>query len=913
MPDFRDYIRRHLQLTRLQPARQAEIVEDLAQQLDEAYQEALAQGAKPADAEQAARRHISDWEALSAQLDRSPRGVQPQLERLAEQMPSGRPWQSAVSGFLRDLHFGLRMMRKNPVFSAVVVLTLALGIGANTAIFSVVNGVMLRPLTYPQAERMVILSETGQRSGQAPEPISVSWQDYLDWKEQGQSFEAMGVYRLTNSNVTGDQGAERLVTGIVASDVFRAAAIPPLMGRAFNQQEDTTNAAPVVILSERVWRGRYAASPGILSRTIVLDGRNYSVVGVMPSSMRFPSRTTDVWVPLGLFVASMPPSRGAHPNLGVVARLKQHVTVAQAQSEMETIGRRLAQQYPDSNAMVAAHATSFYELVVGGIRRTLQALLIAVALVLLIACVNLANMLLARGEARSREVAVRAALGASPGQLVRQFLAESLLLSLFGGTLGVGVAWLALHFLVQASPSFVPRLDQIGIDLTALLFTAGVSFLVSILFGLWPALRVSAMSSRASFKDVTSTSSRRSRLRPLLVSAEVGLAMVLLIAAGLMIRTFERLASIELGFDPEHVVTMRVTLPAQHYPTPEKGTVFFVELLRKMSEARGVRVAGVSSLTPLGGGGSESDIFPEGAPLDPSHSGPGCTFGTVSGGYFQAMGITLLKGRTFNDHDTGEATPVLIVDELAAQTFWPGQDPIGKRAAFEYRGHSRADPQPVWREVVGVVRRVKHYDLTTPTPRVQVYIPVTQPSIWTRLPLSMSLMVRSDADPASMVASVRQQLAGLDPELPVFGVRTMSGFVDDALEQPRISMAVMVTFSALALLLAVIGIYGVLSYSVSQRTREIGIRVALGATRAAILRFIMGQGVVIAGAGVAAGLLVSLAVMRLIRDLLYGVTPTDRLTYVVIPLLLFVVALCATFIPARRATRVDPLTALRYE
>jgi putative ABC transport system permease protein len=487
------------------------------------------------------------------------------------------------------------------------------------------------------------------------------------------------------------------------------------------------------------------------------------------------------------------------------------------------------------------------------------------------------------------------------------------LLTSCGALLGSGLAWLALRVLDQSKPTFIPRIDQVGVDAAVLGFTCLVSLAVAALFGLWPALRITSRNAQISLRGLTRTSSAGSRLRPFLVATESGLATMLLIGAALMIDTFTHLTRVELGFRPEHVLTLRISLPGQRYPSPDKVSAFYRDLLGRVSALPRVGAAGISSLVPLGGGGAESSIMPQGAPLDPNHPGPGCTFGSVNGGYFQAMGIDLLRGRTFDEHDRAGNSPVIVVDETAAQAFWPGQDPLGKRVAFEYRGVSVADPQPVWREVVGIVRHVRHYDLTSNSARVQVYVPYTQPPIYFRTPPSMALMVRSAGDPDVLAAGIRHEVAGLDAELPVFQIRTMAEYVDSMLEQPRLSMAVLAAFGTLALLLATVGIYGVLSYSVSQRTREIGIRMALGATRGSVLRGIMREGALISAAGVVMGVAGALACMRFIGDLLFGVSPTDLATYVAIPSVLFAVALCATLIPARRATKVDPIVALRYE
>lgn len=813
---------------------------------------------------------------------------------------------------LQDLRYGARMLRKNPGYAALAIITLGLGIGANTAIFSIVNTVMLRPLPYANADHLVMLSEVARGRGRE-ESMSVSWQDYQDWRKQARSFQHLGVFRGQNLTLTGVEHAERLVGAMVSADVLNATGIRPLMGRTFVNEEDAAGAAPVVILSERLWRNRFAAEPDILNRTITLDGSNYSVVGVFPASMRFPSRLTDVWVPLGLYVKGMPPNRDNHPGLGALGLLNPNVSVDQSRSEMETIAQRLGQQFPDTNSSVRVQLTSLYENTVSGIRKTLLVLLGAVVFVLLIACVNLANMTLARGETRVRELAVRSALGASRKRLVRQLLVESFLLAAIGAVLGLAWAWMALKALVASQSSSIPRLDLIGIDLQVLGFTCVVAVAVALLFGLWPALRISSLKPRLSFGELGTAASPRSRLRPLLVAAEISLAMVLLVSAALMLRTFSTLRHVELGFSPERVITMRLNLPPRNYSNAQWMT-FYRNLLSRVDGLPAVQAGGISSSTPLVGGGAESGIFPDNVPLDPNkYQGPGCTFSAISGGYFTAMGISLVKGRTFTEHDSSTSPPVIVIDEVAARTFWPGQNPLGRRVAFEFGGHTVQDPRPVWREVVGVVRTVRHYDLTSNISRVQVYVPYAQPPMWFQTLPAMTLMVRTAVEPETMVNSVRNEVAALDPAVPVFSVRTMTEYVDGVLEQPKLSMGLMAGFGTLALLLAAVGIYGVLSYSVSQRTREIGIRTALGASRADIMQFIMRQGARPILAGVVIGVLASLVSTRLIRGLLYGVSVTDKTTYLLAPAILLAVSLMATFFPARRAARIVPLDALRHE
>jgi putative ABC transport system permease protein len=915
MPDWSRYIRANLRFSALRPDHEAEIVEDLARQLEDAYREALSSGMSDADAAAFARDQVPDWDELRRGIERSGQGALPAVERLHEAADAAsrahRPW-AVFAGLLRDLLYGLRTMRRSPGFSLVVVLTLALGIGAASTIFGIVNAVLLRPLPYPNAARVAVIWELARIQGKDPQTLAVSWQDYQDWRRQIAAIEAIGIYRLQNANLTRVDPPERLRVSMTSADIFTAIGVRPLLGRTFVAREDQPDASPTVVLSEALWRGRFGSASDILSRSVTLDGVSYQVIGVMPDRMRFPARV-DAWLPLGPFVKDMPRGRGNHPNLIGVALVRAGAPVSSAQVELDTIAARIGQQYPDSNSSIGVLVRSLYDVALGGVRTSLLVLLAAVGFVLLIACVNIANLMLARGEIRVREMAVRRALGASRSRLVRQMLTESLLLAACGGVLGAALAWLALATLVKSKPASIPRIDQVGMDGAVLGFTCLLALGVTALFGLWPALRTTARDAHDGLRDLTRTASARSRLRPFLVAAEAALATMLLIGAALLVRTFAQLTRIELGFRPDHVLTLRVGLPARRYPSAAQTSVFYGDLLRRVASLRGVSSAGISSLVPLGGGGSEGEFIPEGFTPDPNGPGWGCTFGAVSGGYFQAMGIALVRGRTFSEHDSPANPLVIVVDESAVERFWPGQDPIGRRVAFEARGESPGDPQIVWREIVGVVRRVRHYDLTSENDRFQVYVPYTQPPLYYRTLPAMALMVRTEGDPSAATASIRSQVAALDPDLPVYLVRTMTEYVASTLEQPRLSMAVLAAFGGLGLVLAAVGIYGVLSYAVSQRTREIGIRMALGATRSSVLAAVVGKGALLSAAGIAAGAAGSLAAMRLLSDLLFGVTPTDPATYILIPLLLLAVAAAAALIPARRATRIDPIVALRCD
>jgi putative ABC transport system permease protein len=818
-----------------------------------------------------------------------------------------------MDSLIQDLRYAVRMLLKHRGFTAVAVLTLALGIGANAAIFSVLDGVMLRPLPYPDIDRILTFIEQVRSTGA---PMSVSWPNFLDYRDQNQVFEHIGVHRGAIVNVTGTGQPERLNGSLASSGVFRAMGIAPLAGRTFTAEEDRAGVEPVAIISERLWRSHFNADAAIVGRALTMNGQPHTIVGIMPASMRFPSRLTDVWLPVGLFVPSFPP-RGAHPGLVAVGKLKPGVTVQQAMTDLDTLTRRIEQQYPESSKNLAVQITLYYESVVRNIRPALYVLIAAVAFVLLIGCANLANLMLSKAEARQREIAIRSALGADRWRIIRQLLTESVLLAGAGGAIGALLATWAVKAFVASQPTTVPRVDLLAVDGRVLAFVAAISVATGILFGLVPALRASAPDLITALKESIrgSASVAARRFRSALVVAEVALALMLLIGAGLMIRSFGRLMAIDPGFNAERVVTMRVTLPTATYPTRAGWTVFHEELLRRVTTLPAIDAVGLNSAVPLEGGGFDSPVIAEGQPLpSPDRPGTQTLFQATSPEYFRAMGIQLLKGRTFADRDTADATPVAVVDESLVRKLFPDADPIGKRIAFEFTGHGAADQRPLWREVVGVVRHVRHYGMATEPPFVQIYTPFVQLPFWMleRRP-SMALVARTTLDPEAVAASIRREVAAIDRDIPVYGVQTMTTYLAQNTEQPRLSVMLLTGFGALALLLSVVGIYGVLSYSVSQRTQEIGIRMALGATRRDVLTLVVGHGMLLTLIGIAIGLAASYVVTKSMTAMLFQVSPHDPSTFAAIAVLLGAVALAASALPGLRATRVSPIQALRYE
>lgn len=812
-----------------------------------------------------------------------------------------------------DARYAVRTLVRRPGFAAVSILTLGLAIGMTTAIFSVVNGVMLRPFPYPAIDRILLLNEINERDGTN---LSVSYPNFKDWAREAAVFEHLGIYRQGTANLTGTGNAERLNAATVSSGVLQAMGLAPILGRTFTADDDRAGAAPVVIIAERLWRTRFAGSSTVIGESIVLNGIAHDVVGVMPDAMRFPSRLTDAWLPFGLIEDQLPASRGAHPNLWVVGRLKPDVGVDRARTELGAIADRLSAAYPDSNATNGIRVTPYYDVVVGGIRPMLTFLFAAVACVLVIACVNLTSLMIARAESRRHEMALRASLGAGRGRLVRQLLTESLVLSAAGAALGLALAYWAVAAFVAMAPASVPRLDQIRLDAVVLAFVAAVSIAAALVSGLVPAIRASRSDLSRTLRDGARGGGgrERGRLRSVLVVAEVALALVVLVGAGLAVRGFQRLARIDPGFDPANVIAGRVDLPAARYGSDASWIGFHSDLARRLAAIPGVEAAALTNSLPLGGSGSESGILPEGRPLPrPGEPMTGCTFYAVSPNYFTVMGMRLLAGRAFTDRDAANAPLVAVVDERLAQTFWPGESPIGKRVAFEVE-ESGGAPRPIWREVVGVVASVRHYGLTVESPRVQIYTPVAQLALWfSRRHPSMAFVVRTAVPADVVIGAVRREVAAIDADLPVHSVMAAGDLLDGQTSSSRMGMWLMTLFGALALSLAVVGVYGMMSFAVSRRTQEFGIRLALGATRLTVLGIVATQALRLLVPGLLVGLAGGAALGRLATGLFTDVSAADPAIMLAVSGLLFLVGLLACYVPARRAVRIDPVSSLRSE
>jgi putative ABC transport system permease protein len=811
----------------------------------------------------------------------------------------------------QDVRVGLRQLRRNPGFAGVAVLTLALGIGVNTAIFSVVNAVLLRPLPFAAPQQLVSAVSTRLR-GNVPD--NASYPDFADWRAQNHVFSQMAAYDTDNFTLTGQGEAMHIQGAVVSADLFSLLGVKPVLGRAFLPAEDSlpaANGAFAIILSHRLWRERFNAQPAIVGRTIQIDNRDFTVVGVMPAGFQFPieAEPADFWMTMAInFVTvpgqpSMAEQRGAH-FLDVIARLKAHVSRAEAQVEMSTIVSRLNKQYPDI-APRGVEVVPEIDRVAGPARPALLILFVAVGCVLLIACANVANLMLAQGASRQKEMAVRAALGAGRGRMVRQLLTESVLLALLGGALGATLGFLGISGLISLLPVDIPRLAGVRIDSPVLLFTLLVSMLTGVLFGIAPAGQASRLDFVESLKEGgrgLSEDLHHSRGRGLLVVADVAVAAVLLIAAGLLINSFLRLQRVDPGFNPQNVLTFKMDLPYVRYSGPRQ-TQFFARAIEQLRHLPGV--LSVSAVLPLPLDGDEvgTVLTIEGQPVAEGDR-PRTGYSWVEPGYFGTVGIPLIKGRDFSSADDLETTPVVIINQSLARRFFPDQDPIGKRIKPGIDNGYKTSPL---REIVGVVGDVRQYGLMS-APGPEVYVPLAQSPLG-----SMNFVVRTEVDPLSAVGAVRREMAEMDKDLPFYGVKTFNQYLGQGFAQPRFLTLLLGIFAALALGLAAIGLYGLVSYSASRRTHEIGIRMALGAEKGEVLRLVVGQGFKLTILGLAIGIAGSFAVTRFLSSLLYDVKPTDPVTFIGVALIVAGVALLASYVPARRATKVDPMVALRYE
>jgi putative ABC transport system permease protein len=799
---------------------------------------------------------------------------------------------------LQDLRYGFRMLVKTPGFSVVAIVALALGIGANTAIFSVVNGVLLRQLPYQEPERLVVLAQKMPQNPQAGFSIA----DLFDFKEQNQSFEQCAGFYSELVNLGSAQGTQQSPVSYVTADFFAALGVQPRVGRAFLPKDDYAGASQEVVISHDVWQKQFGGSPNVTGQKVTLDGRPFEVIGVMPQGFQF-YEPIDLWLPIGLWPYSR--ERDNHWALYAVARLKPGVTIHAAQAEMDGIASQLSQQYPETNTDRGAALFPLYDEMVGEIRPALQLLLAAVGFVLLIACANVANLLLARSSVRQKEIAIRAALGAGRWRIVRQLLTESLLLALLGGALGVLLAFWATDLVMAVGGADIPRLAEVSIDRSVLGFSLLVTMLAGVCFGLAPALQATKLELTTALKESSrsATGGRGRRLRDALVIAEVALALVLLIGAGLLIKSLSLLRGVDPGYEPGQVLTVGISLPRATYRDDFDRARLSQQVLERVKAIPGAQSAASSYPLPVYGMAWGMFCRAEGEPEPAPGQAQECRTATVSPGFFQTLRIPLLQGRDFNESDRQESQAVIVIDETLARRHWPNESAVGKRLIV-------SDDRP--REVVGVVGAVRNWGLNE-APRAQIYLPHLQPLATTSFVPFTYLSVRTEVAPMSLAAVVKSKIEEIDRDVAVSEMKTMDELLDQSVAQRRFSTLLMELFSGLALLLAAVGIYGVMSYSVTQRTQEIGIRMALGAQTRDVLKMVIGHGMTLVLIGVGIGLVGAISVTRIMSSLLYGVSATDPVTFIVVSLLLAGVALLACLVPARRAMKVDPMEALRYE
>ena len=809
---------------------------------------------------------------------------------------------------VQDVRYGARMLVKHKAFTAIAVVTLALGIGANTAIFSVVNELLLRPLPYRDADRVVMLWEV---TPEGRHQNTTSRQNFRAWKAQSSSFEQLAAFTDQRVNLTGTGEPEELSVQFATTDLFKVLGVEPLLGRTFSADDDVPGKPDVAVLSYSLWQRRFGGQPNIVGQTITLNSYKFTVIGVMPPNFHFhikhrsgTGRPAELWA-----ILPMPVGPGANEIgrfLSVVGRLKSGVSIDQAQAELKTIHARLSDAIPQYNKNYTAEVLPLREQFFGNVRRPLWLMLGAVGFVLLIACANVANLLLSQATSREKEIALRAALGARRVRITRQLLTESLLLALLGSVLGLGFAWLGIKALVAISPRDLVSLGSVGLNVSVLLWTLGISVLTGIIFGLAPAVHISRLNLNDSLKEGGKAESAQAsgsrRLRSVLVVSEIALALVLLASAGLLIKSFMRLQQVDRGFNTDNILTMVLRLPEAKYAQDPQLVAFFGQALDRVRALPGVRSAGMINFLPLYGGlGSNTGFKIEGQPEPPPGQGPSCDVRAVDAGYFQTMGIPLLRGRNFSDIEQKEPRHVILINEALARKHFPNEDPIGKRldvAMFE---------KPFWAEIIGVVGNVRYDSLIDESPPAAYF---AHPDL--AYPF-MTLVIHTDGEPTAIAPAVQREIRSLDPNQPISDVRSMDQVMSEWVARSRFNTLLLGLFAGLATLLSAVGIFGVMNYSVALRTRELGLRLAIGAQPRQVLLLVLKQGLLLTMVGVVLGLGAAFALTRLLSGLLFGVEAVDVSTFTTISLLLVIVSLLACYLPARRAMRIDPLQALRYE
>ncbi len=826
-------------------------------------------------------------------------GVEQTKERYRAQ--HGLPW---LESFFRDTRYGLRILRKSPGFTTVAILTLALGIGANTAIFSLVYAVLLRPLPYDHASRLVVLNETTPKVG----TVSVSYPDFLDWRAQSHAFAEMDAVHSVGFNLSDVPQPESISGEAVSPNFLPMLGVHPILGRDFEPSEAAPGAAPVILLSYSLWQSQFHGDRNAIGQIIQLDGRGFTVVGVLPANYRWVEKT-DVLEPIGVWAAgnSEVTDRGDRGDMVVVGRLAPGVSLTQARVEMQGIAQRLAEEFPETNDQFGVRLRPMRDAFVSNLRPALLVLFAAVALVLLIACANVANLFLVRGAVRTKEIALRVALGASRGRILRQMLTESFVLALLGGGLGLALAVAAIQSMARLIPGDILLGARVNLSSTVLLVTAGVDLLAATLLGLVPLVQWAGPDAHAELRTSARTASAgvaQGRLRGALVVAEISLALVLLAGAGLMMKSLYLLLLVSPGFQPSRVVTVGIGLRAPQYSTDAAVLGFWRRLLDHVRSLPGARGAALGTVVPFTGDHSRTDVTIEGMRLPGLGAWPHPDVHVITPGYVRTLEVPLLRGRAFADADSAKAPAVALVNEMLARKFFPHGDAVGKRFMF---GHPSPEHPPSWITIVGVVGDTKLYGLANPA-RLEVYVPLAQ------APQShMELLVKSATGPPLLISEIRRAVASIDRSQPVSDISTMEDLVSNSTGPRRITLVLLGAFSGLALVLAAVGIYGVMSYSVAQRTHDIGIRVALGAGRGDILKHVLAEGMRLTMLGAAIGIAGALGLTHFLESLLYGVAPTDPVIFAAVSMILAAVALLASFVPARRAARVDPVVALRQE